>query len=304
MPRIVLKSNDSLNYFPNNKPSDFTIKTVNLSSIGHNLEVALSEIIFPQRFYNVRDGYNSIDIVQTSRSEVSTSRSEVSTSRSEVSTSYSGISKGSGQPSDEEYDAIPDVGVGVAAIRSVRFAAIRSEDPKIPITYSIDPFFYTPTMLIDEINKKTNAVFFKLKLEEKSGESYLERYKDVNIRFGIDIAKILGFEEWCTGPNESDGIRANAYKNMSLLNIYCNIVEESLIGENHHQLLRIVNWNSAKKDNQTSPSIVYNYPYFIPVTHTNLNCIEIKITDSMNIPVEFIDDDEPVIIILEFRKAE
>ena len=282
MSRIILKSNDSLNYFPANKPSDFTVKTVNLSSIGHKLEVALSEIIFPQWFYNVRDGYNSIDIVQSSE-------------QSEASTSYSGASKGLTQPLDKEYDTIADVGVGVASIRS--------KDPKLPWTYNIEPFFYTPTMLIDEINKKMNA-FFKLKLDKKSGETSLERYKDVKIKFGIDIAKVLGFEEgFIKVPSESDGVRANAYKNMSLLNIYCNIVEESLIGENHHQLLRLVNWNSAKKGNETNPSIIYSYPYFIPVTNTNLNSIEIKITDSINIPVEFIGDDEPVVIILEFRKV-
>ena len=63
MSRIILKSNDSLNCFPNNKPSNFTVKTVNLSSIGRNLEVSLNEIIFPFGFINVRDGYNKIDAI-------------------------------------------------------------------------------------------------------------------------------------------------------------------------------------------------------------------------------------------------
>ncbi|MCH2390861.1 MAG: hypothetical protein MK234_09290 [Nitrospinales bacterium] len=89
---------------------------------------------------------------------------------------------------------------------------------------------------------------------------------------------------------------------MSLLNVCCDIVEESLIGEDHCQLLRLVNWNAAKK-NETSPSIVYSYPYFIPVKHTNVNSINIKITDSLNIPVEFIGC-EPVVVILEFRKKQ
>ena len=63
MSRIVLKSNDSLNYYPNNNPSDFTVKIPNLSNIGHNLKVALSEIIFPFGFKNVREGYNQVDFI-------------------------------------------------------------------------------------------------------------------------------------------------------------------------------------------------------------------------------------------------
>ena len=87
-----------------------------------------------------------------------------------------------------------------------------------------------------------------------------------------------------------------------MLNVYCDIVEESLIGEDHYQLLRLVNWNAARK-NETSPSIVYSYPYFIPVKLTNVNSINIKITDSLNIRIEFIGC-EPVVIMLEFRKKQ
>ena len=60
---ITLKSNGYLDYFPNNKPSDFTVKIPNLASIGHNLEVSLNEITFPSGFINVRNGYNKIDVI-------------------------------------------------------------------------------------------------------------------------------------------------------------------------------------------------------------------------------------------------
>ena len=63
MSRIVLKSNDSLNYYPNNNLSDFIVKIPNLSSIGRNLKVALSEITFPFGFKNVREGYNQVDFL-------------------------------------------------------------------------------------------------------------------------------------------------------------------------------------------------------------------------------------------------
>ena len=63
MSRVILKSDDSLNYYPNNKPSKFTVKTINLSHIGQHLEVTLTEIIFPFGFKNVREGYNEINII-------------------------------------------------------------------------------------------------------------------------------------------------------------------------------------------------------------------------------------------------
>ena len=47
---------------------------------------------------------------------------------------------------------------------------------------------------------------------------------------------------------------------------------------------------------------VLNVPYFIPVKRIDTNCIEIKITDSLNLPIEFLGD-EPLVMILEFRKV-
>ena len=148
----------------------------------------------------------------------------------------------------------------------------------------------------------------KDELEINNNEESVTINKVIHLKFGLDIAKILGFNvgEWLTFDSEKliSPNPAGAYKNMSLLNVYCDIVEESLVGENLHQLLRIVNWNYANKNDFVfNPSIIYHWPYFIPVKHTNLNSIEIKITDSLNIPVEFIGD-EPVVIILEFQKVE
>ena len=61
--QIILKSDDSLKYYPNNKPNRFTVKTKNLTHIGQDLEVALSEMKFPSGFKNVRDGYNEITVI-------------------------------------------------------------------------------------------------------------------------------------------------------------------------------------------------------------------------------------------------
>ena len=114
----------------------------------------------------------------------------------------------------------------------------------------------------------------------------------------------MGFNsgEWLTfGPEKMiSPNHAGAYKNMSLLNVYCDVVEESIIGENKHQLLRVVNFESEYFHNFIF-AVKYERPYFIPVKDANANSITIKITDSLNIPIEFIGN-EPTAIILEFRE--
>ena len=181
MSRIVLKSCDSLKYYPNNKPNDFTVKIPNLSSMGRNLQVSMVEIIFPLGFKNVRDGHNSIKI------------------------------------SNAKY----------------------RDDPWI---FTIEPNFYTPSSLIDEINKKIKNKFKFISLATASlgnntaqNETQLDdihycimnKVKGIHIKFDDDIGKILGFtsNEWLTGAEDSTQNRMGAYKNMSLLNVCCDIVE-------------------------------------------------------------------------------
>ena len=254
---ITLKSNGYLDYFPNNKPSDFTVKIPNLTSIGHNLEVSLNEITFPSGFLNVRNGYNKIDVILA-------------------------IDEGEDLTVDEI-----------------------TEMPRIK--FEIEPNFYKPTLLIDKINSKIDKLTVQIELNEEDNRVWITANKKIRIKFGLDIAKILGFNsgEWLTFDTEKmiSPNQAGAYKNMSLINVYCDVVEESLIGENQHQLLRLVNWNYTEvNDFVFNPSVVlYSRPYFIPVKDSNVNSIEIKITDSLNIPVEF-SGAGPVVIILEVRK--
>ena len=64
--QIVCKSNDSLNYYPDNKANNFQKKVLPLTNKGYNnLEVGLVEIVIPSEIKNVRNGYNSIDIIKT-----------------------------------------------------------------------------------------------------------------------------------------------------------------------------------------------------------------------------------------------
>ena len=59
--RISLPSNASLNYYPNNTPSNFIVKPARAFD-GVGYECALTEIIFPNRLINVRPNANTIVI--------------------------------------------------------------------------------------------------------------------------------------------------------------------------------------------------------------------------------------------------
>ena len=257
--QIVCKSNDSLNYYPDNKANNFQKKVLPLTNQGYNtLEVGLVEIVIPSEIKNVRNGYNSIDINQT-----------------DISENNEGV--------------------------------VQAAEYYIP--YVINPGSYTLNSLIDEINKHVNYSsnhYFKLGLNKKTNQAWLAKdTREIKVKFGIDIAKILGYNagEWITVGQEKElsKYQFGPRQDLSMLHIYSNVVAESFMGEFTHQLLRIVNWNQGGKK-QNSASLTYERPYFMPVKHTDIDTIQIEIRDNLNIPVEFLYADEPVMAILEFRE--
>ena len=340
MSRIVFNSAHSLKYFPNNKPNDFTVNIpIKLSAIGRNLEVTLNEITFPSGFINVRNGYNEISAI-LAMDEGEELTVDETTKMDDVELTVDETTEMEGEElTVDETTEMPRINFKIepnfynptslidktnlelekmhvklnnqgwisAPLRALDEGEELTVDEitEMPrINFKIEPNFYNPKSLIDEINLKIDKASMEIGINEDNNRGWITANKKIRVKFGLDIAKILGFNsgEWLTfGPEKTiSPNHAGAYKNMSLLNVYCNIVEESIIGENKHQLLRLVNWNYANK-NVSSPSILYTYPYFIPVKHTNVSVINFKITDSLNIPIEFIGD-EPLVIILEFRE--
>ena len=74
-PRIHLPSNGSHHYFPNNTSSNFTVKVSHLFNgkvSDGKIECALSQIIFPNTYRNVRDGLNGVIIYHASDNESET----------------------------------------------------------------------------------------------------------------------------------------------------------------------------------------------------------------------------------------
>lgn len=308
MSQIVFKSYECLNYYPNNKPNYFTVKIPNLASMGRNLEVALTEISFPSGFINVRDGYNQIDVIlamdETVKTPETMEDSEIYAMDKDVKVN---VDKTTEDPIDE-FSTVKFDGPILAPIYAHEEDKLTIDEitENARIKFKIEPDFYKPNSLIAAINSKLDKGMMEIELNDNNNKGWITMNRKIRVKFGMDIAKILGFNsgEWLTfGPEKTiSPNQAGSYKNTRLLNVYCDTVEETLVGENHHPLLRIVNWNfSINNGFIFNPSIIYKRPYFIPVKNAEANSIEFRITDSLNIPVEFTGD-EYTSITLEFRK--
>lgn len=91
------------------------------------------------------------------------------------------------------------------------------------------------------------------------------------------------------GPNLRRGIHS--------IFIYCDVCEETMVGEGKSQLLRVVNFN--RQNYNDSVNIIYNDPNYIPVTKTFINNIEIKLCDDMGNFIPF--EEGKTILTLHFK---
>ena len=59
---VTLPSNSSMEYFPDNKTSNFVTKLSRTLQLDGEWEVGLAEIDYPHTWYNIREGKNSVEI--------------------------------------------------------------------------------------------------------------------------------------------------------------------------------------------------------------------------------------------------
>ena len=59
---VTLPSNSSMQYFPDNKTSNFVTKLSRTPQLDGEWEVGLAEIVYPHTWYNIREGKNAVEI--------------------------------------------------------------------------------------------------------------------------------------------------------------------------------------------------------------------------------------------------
>ena len=59
---VMLPSNSSMEYFPNNQTSNFVTNLSRTLQLDGEWEVGLAEIDYPHTWYNIHKGKNSVEI--------------------------------------------------------------------------------------------------------------------------------------------------------------------------------------------------------------------------------------------------
>ena len=213
IPRIHLPSNGSLDYFPNNTASNFTVKVPHLfngKASDTAVECALSQIIFPNTYRNVREGLNGILIYQLDEN---------------------------GIENVEQYYIPP----GYYSDMNQLIHVIKETVP--PLADDLTREKFKVGIGYDETKQKT---WIRVSLR-----FYVELQLDIAKLLGYDAnvkIKRLTKEK----RREFSTYHARVHGGSSTIFVYCDIIQHQLIAETSAPLLRIINWNHAEKTQNVS----------------------------------------------------
>lgn len=122
---------------------------------------------------------------------------------------------------------------------------------------------------------------------------------DILVSFSRDLASILGFIDFKESKNTIIASRSiNFMRGISSIFLYCDICQDSIVGDVMAPLLRTVHF---KRNNYGDPiNILYTNPVFIPLCKSFINSIEIILMDDLGqlIPIE----EGKTIVTLQFKQ--
>jgi hypothetical protein len=125
------------------------------------------------------------------------------------------------------------------------------------------------------------------------------------LTFSKTLMTITGFEEhsinWDQLTKKILGKKAiNLNAELNSLFVYCDIVENNIVGDSLVPLLRIVNINDSDGLKVTK---TYQNPFYVPVARKDMTTVEIDIKDAFGRAIHFSSGDL-VTIILHFRPTQ
>jgi hypothetical protein len=213
MIRVTLPSDGSHNFYPQNTLSNYTIKLprpFDFDNIEH--ECALSEIIFPNRLVNVRQGFNSIDIYRFKEKDGNLKK-HYKTWR---------IPPGS-------YDSIVSV-VNIINGSILRRYTIKKENAF--------------TLSYDEITKRVTI--------ETRFNYAIRLGTDICILLGFEVGKLcLRGMDMIEGKRTGE-FYASKSGGLNTLYVYTDIIEEQIVGGMYAPLLKVINLGQKKNNEDSS----------------------------------------------------
>ncbi len=130
-------------------------------------------------------------------------------------------------------------------------------------------------------------------------------YNVSKVSISSKLAEMLGFESGGKAPLE---LRENKYANhpphflgdLKPMFVYCNVIENQLIGNKSAPLLRVVCPDEHNSGNSTV-SEKYIKPYYLKVNKSYIDAIQISIQTEEGLPYPF-KTGTPLVLKLQFRR--
>lgn len=201
MNRVILPSDGSLDFYPQNTLSNYTIKLPQPCEFDGEYECALSEIIFPNRLVNVRRGFNDISIYRFTKKTGTVKRHEKEWS----------LPPGS-------YDSVEKV-ISVIQEKILKRYKIKNEDA-FRLTY-------------DEVTKRVT-------IETKFNYT-IYFGSDICILLGFKVNKICARGLNMIEGKRTGEFYATKSGGLNTLYIYTDIIKEQIVGGIYTPLLRVIN---------------------------------------------------------------
>lgn len=277
---MVLPSNSSMSIYPDNKISSFKVNlSTPLNLDASRWEVALQEIQFPHRWYNIRNGKNII-----------------------IKNYYN--------PRVVELNRFFPIGRDKdLAEETLKRKALLNEKEIASVVFKreikISPGHYT----------NVDAILEQLRTFEVGDSRPIQYSMDhttkklsINLSDGChldfnnsDIGKILGFQPDSTIKVSNEKIQSDSMVDVShtydSVYVYTDIITNQHVGDYKVPLLRIVPVNSNFGEMNW---IHYDRPHFVPLSRGNINDLEINLKDDTGELISF--EAGKSIITLVFRR--
>jgi hypothetical protein len=264
---VTLPSNACMTTFPTNTVSNYTTRLPSPLELSGQWEVGLVEIIYPRTWYNVLKGECYIDILnERGENHIRLPMQEgYYSSANEIIDTIKAILRG----------AVEGIDIGMGD---------------------------TKTKVVINLERKTGVTLegIDIGLADRTRKVNVNLSRNIGLRLSPELAHILGFEKTKLGSGRQHiGVSAaDVNRAYTSLFVYCDLVQESIVGDTKAPLLRTLNVEGQYGDIVQK---IYNNPIYVPLQKTHFDTVEINIKTENGQPVPFMSG--KAIVTLHFRRS-
>ena len=321
MAYVVLPSNSSLEYFPNNTLANFNVRLGKPLILDGAFEVALVEIIYPNKRLTVEPADASMKIYLTKIEKIKLPElpmkpKEPAKEKDKVKykaarADYKKKIKNFKQTlKSHKNEVIKLVGTKISKelFKLKTFPTVYEKKKIVTSTRTLKAGVYNNAEEINEqVQEITNTIeSLNISLDKQTDlfTVTIDGEKIKKVELSLRMAELLGFKGSTQGytisKTEKATLQPQLEGNTHSLYIYSSLVDNQLVGDTVAPLLRVVCPPGEKIGQQVSEK--YIKPYYLPVHSNYIDTIDIQIRTTTGFLFPFMSG-SPVVISLHFRKV-